>query len=119
MKPLCIAFLWLVSVMARSLVDIDLFVGGEGGYACYRLPNLVQLQKPGHLLAVVQVIYIYTQYTGRDLRNLTQKSECTWCTPTTSSVIMTRFPCVQGHKFDCSDDGAMDIVARRSRFVSK
>ena len=45
----------LVCVMAKPLVDLDLFVGGKGGYACYRLPNLVQLQTPGHLLAVVQV----------------------------------------------------------------
>ena len=58
MKPLCIAFLGLelICAMARPLVDLDLFVAGEGGYACYRLPNLVQLQRPGHLLAVAQVV---------------------------------------------------------------
>lgn len=44
----------VVGAMAAPLVDSDLFVGGEGGYACYRLPNLVQLATPGHLLAFAQ-----------------------------------------------------------------
>ena len=45
----------LCSLLARSaaagapLHDADLFVGGEGGYACYRLPNLVQLPAAGHI----------------------------------------------------------------------
>jgi sialidase-1 len=55
-----------------SLVNSELFVGGQGGYACYRLPNLVELPS-GHLLAVVQ-----------------------------------------GHKYDCSDSGRMDILSRTS-----
>ena len=57
----------------RTLVDMDLFVAGEGGYSCYRLPNLVQLATPGHILAVAQ-----------------------------------------GHKYDCSDGGRLDVVARRT-----
>lgn len=57
----------------RPLFDADLFVGGQGGYACYRLPNLVRMRAAGHLLAVVQ-----------------------------------------GHKYDCSDGGRMDILSRRS-----
>ena len=61
------------SVVAPQLVDMNLFVGGQGGYACYRLPNLVQLREPGHMLAIVQ-----------------------------------------GHKYDCSDGGRMDILSRRS-----
>jgi hypothetical protein len=55
------------------LVDLDLFRAGDGGYACFRLPNLVQLRAPGHMLAIVQ-----------------------------------------GHKFDCSDGGRMDILQRRT-----
>lgn len=58
---------------ADSLVDMDLFVAGVGGYSCYRLPNLVMLRKQGHMLAIVQ-----------------------------------------GHRFDCSDGGAMDVLARRT-----
>jgi|EP01047_Picozoa_sp_COSAG01_P059032 sialidase-1 len=60
-------------VVGSSRIDMTLFVGGEGGYACYRLPNLVQLRTPGHMLAVVQ-----------------------------------------GHKYDCSDSGRMDILSRQS-----
>jgi sialidase-1 len=37
-----------------ALVDRDVFAGGKDGYYCYRLPNLVQLPTPGHLLAVAQ-----------------------------------------------------------------
>jgi sialidase-1 len=45
----------LVSTPASAeLTDRDVFVGGEDGYYCYRLPNLVQLPTPGHLLAVAQ-----------------------------------------------------------------
>lgn len=40
--------------LGGGLVDMNLFVGGVGGYACYRLPNLVQLHSPGHWLTVVQ-----------------------------------------------------------------
>ena len=58
---------------AASLVDMDLFVGGVGGYSCYRLPNLVMLPQHGHMLSLAQ-----------------------------------------GHKFDCSDGGAMDVLSRRS-----
>ena len=58
---------------APPLVDADLFRAGQGGYACYRLPNLVNLHAPGHMLAIVQ-----------------------------------------GHKFDCSDGGRMDILSRSS-----
>lgn len=50
---------------ASDLVDSDLFVGGEGGYFCYRLPNLVQLKEPGHLLAVVQGHKYDCQDAGR------------------------------------------------------
>ena len=39
---------------APLLIDTDLFVAGEGGYACYRLPNLLELKLPGHLLALAQ-----------------------------------------------------------------
>jgi hypothetical protein len=45
----------LLAQTAAQLVDIDLFTGGEGGYSCYRLPNLLQLRKPGHLVAIAQV----------------------------------------------------------------
>jgi sialidase-1 len=38
----------------HALVDQDLFVGGTDGYYCYRLPNLIQLPTPGHLLAIAQ-----------------------------------------------------------------
>ena len=37
-----------------GLIDVDLFVGGVGGYVCYRLPNLVQMRAPGHLVAFGQ-----------------------------------------------------------------
>jgi hypothetical protein len=37
-----------------GLIDVDLFVGGVGGYVCYRLPNLVQMRTPGHLVAFGQ-----------------------------------------------------------------
>ena len=37
-----------------ALVDMDLFVGGHGGYTCYRLPNLLQMRAPGHLVAIAQ-----------------------------------------------------------------
>lgn len=37
-----------------GFVDLDLFTGGEGGYSCYRLPNLLQMKTPGHLVAVAQ-----------------------------------------------------------------
>jgi len=43
-----------IASLAAALVDTDLFIGGTGGYYCYRLPNLVQLPTPGHLLAVAQ-----------------------------------------------------------------
>ena len=36
------------------VVDMDLFRAGDGGYACYRLPNLVMLRPAGHMLAIVQ-----------------------------------------------------------------
>jgi hypothetical protein len=39
---------------ALALVDLDLFVGGQGGYTCYRLPNIVQLRTPGQLMAIAQ-----------------------------------------------------------------
>ena len=38
----------------QQLVDIDLFTGGLSGYPCYRLPNLLQLKTPGHLVATAQ-----------------------------------------------------------------
>ena len=56
-----------------QLEDMTLFSSGKGGYACYRLPNLVELRLPGHMLVVVQ-----------------------------------------GHKYDCSDTGRMDILSRHS-----
>ena len=37
-----------------QLVDTDLFAGGKGGYSCYRLPNLLQMKTPGHLVAIAQ-----------------------------------------------------------------
>jgi sialidase-1 len=39
---------------AHGLIDMNLFVGGEGGYSCYRLPNLLQMRTPGHLVAIAQ-----------------------------------------------------------------
>ena len=40
--------------LPSELVDLDLFTGGEGGYYCYRLPNLLQMRTPGHLVAIAQ-----------------------------------------------------------------
>ena len=56
----------------QGLIDLDLFTAGVGGYACYRLPNLVSTA-PNHLLAIVQ-----------------------------------------GHKYDCSDGGRLDVLSRSS-----
>jgi sialidase-1 len=44
----------LVASHENALIDMDLFVGGQGGYSCYRLPNLLQMRTPGHLVAVAQ-----------------------------------------------------------------
>ena len=44
----------LLAVGSASLIDMDLFVGGTGGYSCYRLPNLLQMRAPGHLVAISQ-----------------------------------------------------------------
>ena len=44
----------LVSSAAAGFVDLDLWTAGEGGYVCYRLPNLVELNTAGHLVAFGQ-----------------------------------------------------------------
>eukprot|EP00660_Eupelagonema_oceanica_P012963 gene12963-13049_t len=56
MHPLHGILLALVVEAAASapLVDLDLFTGGNGGYYCYRLPNLLQMRTPGHLVAIAQ-----------------------------------------------------------------
>ena len=41
-------------VATAQPLEMDLFTGGIGGYDCYRLPNLVQMNTPGHLLALGQ-----------------------------------------------------------------
>jgi sialidase-1 len=51
---LCISLFAAVSAESSALVDMDLFVGGENNYSCYRLPNLLQMQTPGHLVAIAQ-----------------------------------------------------------------
>ena len=44
----------LVLTLTAAVVDQDLWTAGEGGYVCYRLPNLVELNTPGHLVAFGQ-----------------------------------------------------------------
>eukprot|EP00936_MAST-01D_sp_MAST-1D-sp1_P002670 g2670.t1 len=44
----------VASTRSRDYVNTDLWTGGEGGYVCYRLPNLIELSTPGHLVAFGQ-----------------------------------------------------------------
>eukprot|EP00039_Didymoeca_costata_P023371 m.6880 g.6880 ORF g.6880 m.6880 type:complete len:371 (-) comp3599_c0_seq2:191-1303(-) len=66
-------FVCLFTTTNSTLLDMNLFVAGMNNYSCFRLPNIVTLSKPGHILAIAQ-----------------------------------------GHIFDCSDFGAMDVVIRKS-----
>ncbi len=52
----CVA-LSLVSWACAELpdpVDLDIFKAGDRGYYCWRLPNLLELSEPGHLVAFAQ-----------------------------------------------------------------
>lgn len=54
---LCNFFLLLPLIhksFATSLIEMDLFKADTYGYNCYRLPNLLQMNTPGHLVAFGQ-----------------------------------------------------------------
>jgi len=46
--------LYASSDVPDDLLDMDLFVGSSDGYSCFRLPNLLQMRDPGHLVAIAQ-----------------------------------------------------------------
>lgn len=64
-RLVCACALMACGTAANVLVDTDLFVGGEGGYFCYRLPNMLQLGTPGHMLVIAQGHKYDCQDSGR------------------------------------------------------
>jgi len=57
MSNCCSILLFLFGIahfVAADLIDMDLFKAGDLGYVCFRLPNLVQMRTPGHLVAFGQ-----------------------------------------------------------------